>query len=150
MHKKLKKIDFECLSLPAHLAHVLGWMVINLSQHWFRLWLGAVRQQAVTWTYVDPDLCHQMASLGQSELMPWKLKYTLLHLFSSWTINSSSHDRCIKIWFWMTILASISDFQWWLTINSTLVQVTSHYLNQCWPRSMLSNGITRPKWVNAM
>ena len=39
--------------------------------------------------------------------------------------------------------------------KSTLVQVmawcrqaTSHYLNQCWPRSMSPNGVTRPQWVN--
>ena len=42
-----------------------------------------------------------------------------------------------------------------LTDKSTLVQVmawcrqeTSHYLSQCWPRSMLPNGVTRPQWVN--
>ena len=39
--------------------------------------------------------------------------------------------------------------------ESTLVQVmawcrqaTSHYLSQCWPRSMSSNDVTRPQWVN--
>ena len=26
-------------------------------------------------------------------------------------------------------------------------QATSHYLSQCWPRSMLPYGITRPQWV---
>ena len=38
--------------------------------------------------------------------------------------------------------------------QSTLVQVmawcrqaTSHYLSQCWPRSQLPNGVTRPQWV---
>ena len=38
--------------------------------------------------------------------------------------------------------------------KSTLVQVMawcpkapSHYLSQCWPRSMSANGITRPQWV---
>ena len=38
--------------------------------------------------------------------------------------------------------------------KSTLVQVmawcrqaTSHYLSQCWPRSMLPNGVTKPQWV---
>ena len=48
----------------------------------------------------------------------------------------------------------------WMSLDhtddkSTLVQVmawcreaTSHYLNQCWPRSMLPYGITRPQWVN--
>ena len=40
--------------------------------------------------------------------------------------------------------------------KSTLIQVmawclqaTSHYLSQCWPRSMSPNGVTRPQWVNA-
>ena len=41
--------------------------------------------------------------------------------------------------------------------KSTLVQVmawcrqaTSHYLNQCWPRSMSPNGATMPQWVNVL
>ena len=39
--------------------------------------------------------------------------------------------------------------------KSTLIQImawcrqaTHHYLNQCWPRSMSLNGVTRPQWVN--
>ena len=39
-----------------------------ISQHWFRLWLGAVRQQAITWANVDPVLWRHMASLGPDEL----------------------------------------------------------------------------------
>ena len=47
----------------------------------------------------------------------------------------------------------------WLPLDltddtSTLVQVmawchqaTSHYLSQCWPRSMSPYGVTRPQWV---
>ena len=47
----------------------------------------------------------------------------------------------------------------WMSLDftddkSTLVQVmawcrqaTSHYLNQCWLRSMLPYGVTRPQWV---
>ena len=46
----------------------LGWMPIFSSQHWFRLWLGAVRQQAITWANVDQCLCRHMASLGANEL----------------------------------------------------------------------------------
>ena len=41
--------------------------------------------------------------------------------------------------------------------KSTLVQVmawcrqaTSHYLNQCWPRSPTPYGVTRPQWVNTL
>ena len=31
-------------------------------------WLGAVRQQAITWANVDPELCRHMASLDLNEL----------------------------------------------------------------------------------
>ena len=41
--------------------------------------------------------------------------------------------------------------------QSTLVQVmawchqaTSHYLSQCWPRSLSQYGVTRPQWVNKL
>ena len=41
--------------------------------------------------------------------------------------------------------------------KSTLVQAmalwrqaTSHYLNQCWPRSPTPYGVTRPQWVNKL
>ena len=37
------------------------------------------RQQAITWSNVDPDLCRHMASLGHNELSHWNLK--LLSLF---------------------------------------------------------------------
>ena len=39
-----------------------------ISQHWFRWWLGAIRQQAITWTNVDTDPCRHMVSLGHNEL----------------------------------------------------------------------------------
>ena len=47
----------------------------------------------------------------------------------------------------------------WMSLDlsddeSTLVQVmawcrqaTSHYLSQCWPRSLLPYGVTKPQWV---
>ena len=40
------------------------WTSLMVSQHWFRWWIGAVRQQAITWANVDPDFCRHMASLG--------------------------------------------------------------------------------------
>ena len=29
-------------------------------------------------------------------------------------------------------------------------QATSHYMNQCWPRSLSPYGITRPQWINGI
>ena len=49
----------------------LSWWSLDylmISQHMVRLWLSAVRQQAITWNKVDPDLCRHMASLGHNEL----------------------------------------------------------------------------------
>ena len=35
--------------------------------------VSAVKQQAVTWANMDPDLCLQMASLGHKVLIYWHL-----------------------------------------------------------------------------
>ena len=39
-----------------------------ISQHWFGKWLGAISQQAITWTSVEKDSQRHMASLGYTEL----------------------------------------------------------------------------------
>ena len=36
---------------------------LMISQDWFRWWLGAVKQQAITWANVDTDLCCYMPLL---------------------------------------------------------------------------------------
>ena len=41
---------------------------LMICQHWFRSWLGAFRQQTITWANVDLVLCHHMASPGLNEL----------------------------------------------------------------------------------
>ena len=45
---------------------------------------------------------------------------------------------------------AIGPYWWWVNIasgNGLVLQATSHYLSQCWPRSLLTYGITRPQWV---
>ena len=37
-------------------------------QNWFKYRLGAIRQQAITWTIDEQDLCCHMTSLGNNEL----------------------------------------------------------------------------------
>ena len=60
------------------------WTLLIISQHWFRYWLGAVRQQAITWDNVDEGLCRHIVSLGHNGLTnfishPWMLGW--LHHF---------------------------------------------------------------------
>ena len=51
------------VKLPSNEDH---WTLPMISQHWFRQWVDAIRQEAVTGATVDPSLCHHMASLGHS------------------------------------------------------------------------------------
>ena len=52
---------------------VLKWMswefFYGRAQCWYNQWLGANRQQAITWSSVDPDQWCKMTSLGQNELI---------------------------------------------------------------------------------
>ena len=83
-------------------------------------------------------------------------------------LNSLTPGRCgcnfkniFKLISWIdTLSASRKTVVRWMPQNSaddksTLVQVmawchqaTSHYLSQCWPRSLSPYGVTRPQWVN--
>ena len=60
------------LSISCEIA--LRWMpqdLLMISQHRYRLWLGGVRQQAITWASDDPDLYCHMVSLGHNDLIHW-------------------------------------------------------------------------------
>ena len=46
---------------------------------------------------------------------------------------------------WVQLTISKHWFRWWLGTE----QVTSHYLNQCWPSSLTNICGTRERWVNA-
>ena len=43
--------------------------LLVISQHWFRWWLGAFRQHAITWANVDLVLCRYIVSLGHNALI---------------------------------------------------------------------------------
>ena len=65
---------------------------LMITQHWFRLWLVAIRQQAITWANVDPDLCRHLASLSLNELTsPRFKKYQQAKYL---VIAVTSHEHC--------------------------------------------------------
>ena len=72
-----------------------------------------------------------------------KITFQLILVIDDWSIS------CKIVFKWMPMdLAGV---------KSTLVQVmawcrqaTSHYLSQCWPRSLSPYGVTRPQWVNPL
>ena len=48
---------------------MLRWILSDLSHDkstWFRQWFGAVKQQAITWANVDPELYYHKVSPGHN------------------------------------------------------------------------------------
>ena len=78
-----------------------------------------------------------------NSMVPGKFQWNFRYVIFKWILVI---DACEIALIWMSL--DLTDDQ------STLVQVmawcrqaTSHYLSQCWPRSLLPYGVTRPKWV---
>ena len=71
--------------------------ILMISQHWFRLWLGVVRQQAITRTNADPDLCCDMASLSHNESQIWTRTNS----------NNFSQQRTVVFWFRLATILSL-------------------------------------------
>ena len=72
--------EVSLVKLPLDKCHLTLPMI---SQHWFRWWLGGVRQQAITWASVDPDICSHMASLGPNMLINAAVQWMYSHMLSS-------------------------------------------------------------------
>ena len=87
-----------------------------------------------------------MASFNS--LAPGKFEWNFRHVIFKQILVIDGWGICHEIaLMWMPL--DFTDDQ------STLVQAmawcrqaTSHYLSQCWPRSLSPSGVTRPQWVN--
>ena len=84
-----------------------------------------------------------------NSLAPGKFEWNFRHvvMFKQILVIDGCGISCEIAIIWMSL--DFTDDQ------STLVQVmawcrqaTSHYLSQCWPKSLSPYGITRPQWVN--
>ena len=89
-----------------------------------------------------------MVFTGFDSLAPGKFEWNFRYVIFKGILVITGWDiSCEIALIWMSV-----DFT---DDKSTLVQVmawcrqaTSHYLNQCWPRSPTPYGVTRPQWVN--
>ena len=102
--------------------------------------IGPMPLHAITWTNKE----------NINTLAPGKFEWNFKHvIFKQILVIDAWCISCEIALIWMSL--DFTDDQ------STLVQVmawcrqaTSHYLSQCWPRSLLPYGVTRPQWVNTM
>ena len=112
-----------------------------------------------------------------SKIGPWpqrvyilRPKQNVLHCINI-VFNSLAPGRCQFNFRYVIFKRNLVNGGWgisyeialrWMPLDltddkSTLIQVmawcrqaTSHYLSQCWPRSMSPNGVTRPQWVKCI
>ena len=113
-------------------------------QHWWR-------QQCSCILGALPDtvsLCCNVISCILNSLAPGRFKFNLrLVIFKLTWVNGGwgiSYEIALR---WMP-LDLTDDKSTSVQVMAWCRQATSHYLSQCWPRSMSPNGITRPQWVN--
>ena len=86
---------------------------------------------------IDNSLAH-----GRSECHSKNVIFNPVLLIG---IFRSSHDNALR---WMP--QDLTDDKSILVqVMAWCRQATSHYLSQCWPRSMSPHGITRSQWVNS-
>ena len=116
------------------------------------------------------------ACLGRPSILPWwACNGRAIRQRVSWavhaSINSLAHGRFQFNFRQVVFNLSLVNGGWGISYEialrsmpldltddkSTLVQVmawcrwaTSHYLSQCWPRSLSPYGVTRPQWVNSL
>ena len=63
--------------------------------------------------------------------------------FSSWTFYGKwISGECLR--------SPLKSNQLWFQVMTWYHQATSHYLSQCWPRSILPYDITRPLWIKRL
>ena len=90
---------------------------------------------------------HYVMSMCFNSLAPGKFEWNFRHvIFKQILVIAGWGTSCEIALIWMSL--DFTDDQ------STLVQVmawcrqaASHYLSQCWPRSLSPYGVTRPQWV---
>ena len=121
---------------------------INLVNRNFRTWLliGGQYSCQLIRSHFRTSLSADMDFFNS--LVPGKFEWNFRHaIFKQILVIDCWGISCEIALLWMSL--DFTDDQ------STLVQVmawchqaTSHYLSQCWPRSLLPYGITRPQWVN--
>ena len=105
------------------------------------VWIEHVTLAAFTGTTILLSWYPLINSLAPGKF-EWKFRYVIFKRI--WVIDGWGFS-CEIAPVWMSL--DFTDDQ------STLVQVmawchqaTSHYLSQCWPRSLSPYGVTRPRW----
>ena len=118
--------------VSSHCLMIMPWdechgTLLMMSQHWFRYWLGAVRQQAITWTNVDIVPCRHMASPGHNELtlvrrsQMWREYYVVESRMSCFIVKNTALKMLLFKFF--NIASSTRQFRRLSTVKPCFIRV---------------------------
>ena len=103
---------------------------------WFVLW--KCHCALFGWGYI---------SLGFNSLAPRRFQSNLRKIIFKLILMTDGCDISNKIALRWTSLDLSDDKSTLFQVMAWCCQASSHYLNQCWPRSLSPYGVTRPQWV---
>ena len=131
--------DTRSWDINSHVVDLVAWNTHGEGEHTAELFWKKLNMYLLFTSF--PDI--NSLAPGRSEC---DSKNGIFNLVLLIFVFISSHDNALC---WMP--QDLTDYK------STLVQVmawcrqaTSHYLSQCWPRSMSPYGVTRPQWVKTL
>ena len=112
--RNFKSIIFKLLTVKL-LSGECHRKLLTRSQYWFRQWLGAVRQQTITWANVDPVLYCYMVSPGHNGLTHWGRD----------KMDAISQTTCSSAFSWMKMFEFRLKFHWslFLRVQLTIIQL---------------------------
>ena len=125
--------ELNFVKLPSGDCH---WTIVVISQHWFRWWLGAVRQQTIAWTNVHPDLCRHMASIGRNHMKIKILCYVAFDSVLCIDIKLKRHTYSHQRAHWSSYPCTCVCFcfTWWFRPHGVLKDGSQP--QYCWDENM--------------
>ena len=141
MSRVVNYISLVCWSPSKHM------ICLNIILHPSNiLWSTLITSSSYP-TYSDITVFASWKLSCFNSLTPGKFEWNFWYVFFKWILVIDGWGiSCEIALMWMS-LDSTYDKSILVQVMAWCHQATSHYLSQCWPRSMLPNGITCPQWV---
>ena len=104
--------------------------------------MGHVFLLAITGTInLAPSLPFNLLAPGRFEPYFWQVIFKLIWLINGCGFSCEIAHRSVHL---------TDDKSTLVYVMAWCRQATSHYLSQCWPRSLTPCGVTRPQWVKSL
>ena len=98
-------------------------------------------------TYPWPKPRTGLAELSQLNLLaPGKSEWNFIYVIFKWILEIDGWRISCEIHLIWMLFDFTDDQSRLVQVMAWCRQATSHYLSQCWPRSLMPYGVTRPQW----